>query len=940
MAREKTVKAKPNAQKDNSKILYAIVFGFSFLLYSNSILNNYNLDDELVTRNHRLTKDGISAIPSIFKEPYYKDKGGYSYEYRPVVLISFAVEHSLFGENPHVSHFFNVLLYSLLCLLLFYVLTLLLNSYSIILPFLITIIFSAHPIHTEVVASIKNRDEIFSLTFSILALFFALSFVDTKKILWLILLPVAFVLSLLSKQTTNVFIVFIPVMLIVFRKICFKQAALVYVVLAVVAFPVMNISTVSGKLKIISAGFIFLCFVYLLVNNFLSAPALKKIVSDFFLKIKSAFQGELTEEKKEPGWFASPGKFAKPIFFVFYLLPSITLAALGFYGLYFHHIPLLYVSIVLLCALFFFAKHEGKTIVLPLLTAVLIATIFVGNLSEKILHYSILTLLSLTFFNSRGILKYVSLVLTLLVTCFFIFVLHDFRFLLIPLLYIGFYFKPIRFMRYAGIGIIVMSILLVLFKFTFRKHSDTDFLFFFLPLSVFVLFLHYKRAEIQKSILIVFAFITIGLALSWNKIYLPGNPVEIRNTVIALDRKNPVNINPDNVKRPLIYIENPVSISEPFSVQLGTAMDILLKYLRLIIEPYPMSFYYGYSYITAKSLTDFTALLGAVVYVGLFIVSIWLIRKYSVAGFGILFFIFCISCYTNIVMPVPGMMADRFLFIPSLGFSFVIAWVLLKFSKTDFAVANKNFTWNSSPANLRYATLCVLLFYSVLVISRNADWKDQLTLFKHDISTVENSAQAQNLLGLHLFIESINQQDANVQKQMREQAIIHFKKALEIYPKFLNASYDLGRVYESLQMPNEAFAQYQNTISIDTTFRAPCFSMAVILHNQGKAEEAIPYYERFLTKYPTQMEVYANLSYAYYSLRQFEKSIEINHRALAANPNSYEPIINIGKTYMQMNLPDSAIHYFEIGQQLKADNSIQAMLLKLKDKSSQPQPKR
>jgi hypothetical protein len=98
----------------------------------NSIPNDYNLDDELVTQNHRLTAGGISAIPDIFTEPYYKDKMGYSYEYRPMVLVSFAIEHEFFGDNPHVSHFFNVLLYALLCLTLYRVLNRMLGAdYSI-----------------------------------------------------------------------------------------------------------------------------------------------------------------------------------------------------------------------------------------------------------------------------------------------------------------------------------------------------------------------------------------------------------------------------------------------------------------------------------------------------------------------------------------------------------------------------------------------------------------------------------------------------------------------------------------------------------------------------------------------------------------------------------------------------------------------------------------
>ena len=59
--------------------------------------------------------------------------------------------------------------------------------------------------------------------------------------------------------------------------------------------------------------------------------------------------------------------------------------------------------------------------------------------------------------------------------------------------------------------------------------------------------------------------------------------------------------------------------------------------------------------------------------------------------------------------------------------------------------------------------------------------------------------------------------------------------------------------------------------------------------------------------------------------------MQVNHRALAANPEAYEPIVNIGKTYLQMGLPDSAIHYFEVAQQVKYDKGIGDMILKLKN---------
>ena len=134
------------------------IFLLGVLIYFNSVFNGYNLDDELVAQNHRLTSNGISAIPEIFRSPYYEDKAGYKYEYRPMVLMSFAIEYSLFGDNPHISHLINLLLYALTCLLLFKVLKKLLDGFNPIFPFIITLLLTAHPIHTEVVASIKNRE--------------------------------------------------------------------------------------------------------------------------------------------------------------------------------------------------------------------------------------------------------------------------------------------------------------------------------------------------------------------------------------------------------------------------------------------------------------------------------------------------------------------------------------------------------------------------------------------------------------------------------------------------------------------------------------------------------------------------------------------------------------------------------------------------------------
>src|SRR5690606_17236145 len=212
----------------------------------------YNLDDELVTQNHRLTSQGISAIKQIFTEPYYKDNMGYSYEYRPMVLLSFALEHEFFGENPHLSHFFSVLFYAFLCVLLYVVLRKLLVAENPLIAFFVTLLFAVHPTHTEIVDSIKNRDELFALGGALLSLYFALKYTESKKWQYLFAVFAAFLFALLSKLTITSFVVFISFSLVFFRFASLIVIWLCTFVLLILLFFLLDMNMVFELLIFVS----------------------------------------------------------------------------------------------------------------------------------------------------------------------------------------------------------------------------------------------------------------------------------------------------------------------------------------------------------------------------------------------------------------------------------------------------------------------------------------------------------------------------------------------------------------------------------------------------------------------------------------------------------------------------------------------------------------
>jgi len=237
---------KPDAKKSSllkppsSSRANAYFIGFFFvcavLLYGNTILNRYALDDDFVTNNAQVKK-GLSALPEIFTSFYVTQTGNLGSQhsdYRPVVKATFALEHQLWGEKPGRSHALNVLIYFALSILLFFTLKRLLKSYNILFPFLITLIFMVHPVHTEVVASLKNRDEMLAFLCGLGGLWHFMNYAEKRSILSIFYALVIFFIGYLCKSSILPFLFLYLLVLYFFYDFPAKRLGLIFLALLVV----------------------------------------------------------------------------------------------------------------------------------------------------------------------------------------------------------------------------------------------------------------------------------------------------------------------------------------------------------------------------------------------------------------------------------------------------------------------------------------------------------------------------------------------------------------------------------------------------------------------------------------------------------------------------------------------------------------------------------
>ncbi|HEY4798850.1 MAG TPA: tetratricopeptide repeat protein, partial [Bacteroidia bacterium] len=229
----KTVTQKPQMPKPAAlpvfkpNIWLALICGVvGFLLYINTLRHDYVLDDAGAITGNEFVMQGISGIPKILNVGmWHFDNVNLGY-YRPLSMITFAIENQFFPNRPHISHLGNVILYALtgffLCLLLMN----LFRNFHPVFSFIITLLFLAHPVHTEVVANIKSRDEILAFLNLIIAAFLLLLAHRERKTNFklVVLSCVFFYLALLSKESAMTGLLIAPLMLFFSYNLTIKQA--------------------------------------------------------------------------------------------------------------------------------------------------------------------------------------------------------------------------------------------------------------------------------------------------------------------------------------------------------------------------------------------------------------------------------------------------------------------------------------------------------------------------------------------------------------------------------------------------------------------------------------------------------------------------------------------------------------------------------------------
>lgn len=890
-------------EKRSGKFWAAFLTVLVFLVFGNTLQNGYNMDDELVTRNHRLTSNGISGIVEILTSPYYADSQGYSYEYRPITLLTFAIENEIFGESPFVGHLINVLLFSLTVILVFHLIKGFLPNNGVWLSLLVSLLFLVHPLHTEAVSSIKNREELLSLFGGLLALYATLRLARNGNWMWLILMTIALLMGLLAKLSVLSFVIIIPIWIIVIggKPIQFWVTT---TLMAVTLGLVLWLRTNLDFSVIIAAmtGLIFL----------LTASLLAFRPIDFFLRLKLNTVQTFTNSEDSN---SNP----KSLDLKSLVLIVITLGLMVFGGVTSQSIPVT-ISIGIL---FLHPLLLGKWIPALIGLAILGLTALAPEALHGMAHlpFYFVALASLFLFKHENWLNQAGhwlIVVGVIVGILAVWHLGELEWggILSKLVFASLVFIIAQKSFCAKFPWLRASILLFMTAaagLTMIKGFkwEVGILAMGIAVSEYI-FLRKRARQIIGTALLMAAFVSVtltpyklnnGQEMNAPGTYKPvGNKIETKRP--ALD-----DILGNNTDRPLAYAEYPLGFDSGMSRRLGSTSVILGHYLKMMLIPWPQSFYYGFDEVPLANLKEPWAIVSGLIHLALLLLALMSIRNHPILSFGILSYLSSIFLFSNLFEPVAGMLADRLTYVASFGFCISLGYALTWLYERQRSIMGRR---------LVTAGIALLLCtYSGMTIARNAQWKDALTLMRHDIKNVPNSAQAHNLLASHLMKNSFEPEYQQQAIAMRQEAINHFKQAVRIWPDFFNVWFDLGRTYQIIGEPKLALSCFQQTHKLDSTFYQATFNVATIAEELKDTSTAIYYYNRCIRFNPEMLQAYTNLSYLHFRLNQFEKSIAVNQKAIAYNPNWPEPYDNIARVYTALHQPELAEPFFKKLQELR-----------------------
>ena len=185
-----------------------IILGLS--VYANTLNNKFVWDDNALVVSNPYIK-GWANVGNIFTEDVGAGSGKEFYFYRPLPMMTYLIDYSLWGLNPKGYHLTNIAWHVMAALALYWFLILLFRDNT--LSLVTSVFFVVHPIHTEVVTYISGRSDALLLFFILMSFIFYIKHLRQSGAKFYIGMVLCYTAAIFSKESGLI----LPVLLLLYH---------------------------------------------------------------------------------------------------------------------------------------------------------------------------------------------------------------------------------------------------------------------------------------------------------------------------------------------------------------------------------------------------------------------------------------------------------------------------------------------------------------------------------------------------------------------------------------------------------------------------------------------------------------------------------------------------------------------------------------------------
>ena len=279
-------------------------------------------------------------------------------------------------------------------------------------------------------------------------------------------------------------------------------------------------------------------------------------------------------------------------------------------------------------------------------------------------------------------------------------------------------------------------------------------------------------------------------------------------------------------------------------------------------------------------------------------VSLWSLKKTKVVFFAFFFFGVTLLPYLNII-PISTLLADRYLFIASFSYCFLLGVVFDRFYTFRTKRSSKEF--------FKVVSIVLFLFllvgYSFMTFQQNRIWENSYTLWSDAVEKQPESNTANSLMGV-VYMEL----------GMDEKAVEYLEKAVQILPYDYESRNNLGIIYGRLGEPEKALQELLIADQLKPDRYAIRINLSVHYLRQKEYNKAGEILKDLIAKNPRDATLYFRLGMMYKERGDYESAISAFSKAVELAPDIISPYEELGNIYLhQFNDVAKAKFYYSRG---------------------------